>query len=518
MIMYFRSINIVNRVRSFYKSLLLNNSKGLKRFHKSAIILIIGWNVLCSGGDVDKELRVSVDLDVGEVQNIKLINGKTVEIKLIDVVEKYDKFNLAIRSAKARVSVNGQDVWLNSANYNLPVTAGDVQIDCPITKGYLEKSRRNAWGLLKDARFRLWPADSPFVKSGTFVYPIKQRWFASETQMSNEPVFVDGGERPDKESIYYHSGLDFGGSEEMDKVVSATDGLVITAGRDSLPGYEDTPGKPAYDAVWILDERGWFIGYYHLFSIDSAVKPGARISMGQKIGRLGKEGSSGGWAHLHFQIRCKQPSGEWGDEDGYAFLWESYIRQYNPSVIAVARPHQVAAVGQTIMLDGRKSKSVKGEITTYEWTLTDGTTASGPTAEQVYTKPGTYSEVLKVVNSDGSIDYDFAHVQVIDKKHPDKISPAIHANYHPTNNIKAGDAVTFKVRTFRTESGSEVWDFGDGSPPVNVKSVIPKKRIAGKYAETIHSYEKAGHYIVKVKRTGEYGYEATAHLHVEVLP
>ncbi|MCK4967170.1 peptidoglycan DD-metalloendopeptidase family protein, partial [bacterium] len=331
------------------------------------------------------------------------------------------------------------------------------------------------------------------------------------------PVFVDGGEIPNKEWIYYHSGLDFGGSEEMDEIVSATDGLVITAGRDSLAGYEGTPGKPAYDAVWVLDERGWYIGYYHLFSIDPAVKPGAMVSMGQKIGILGKEGSSGGWAHLHFVIKCKQPSGKWGDEEGYAFLWESYINQFNPAVIAVARPHQVAAVGQTVTLDGRKSRSIKGEITIYEWTLTDGTTAAGPTAEQVYGQPGTYTEVLKVVDSNGSIDYDFAHVQVIDKKHPDRVPPTIHAVYYPTTNIKAGDAVTFKVRTFRSESGSEVWDFGDGSPPVTVKSVIPKKRREGKYAETVHSYKKAGHYIVKVKRTGEYGYEAAARLHIEVF-
>lgn len=178
----------------------------------------------------------------------------------------------------------------------------------------------------------------------------------------------------------------------------------------------------------------------------------------------------------------------------------------------------MAAVGQTVTLDGRKSRSIKGEITIYEWTLTDGTTATGSTAEQVYGQPGAYTEVLKVVDSNGSIDYDFAHVQVIDKKHPDKIPPTIHAVYYPTTNIKAGDAVIFKVRTFRSESGSEVWDFGDDSPPVTVKSVIPERKREGKYAETVHSYKKAGHYIVKVKRTGEYGYEATAHLHVEVLP
>ena len=36
--------------------------------------------------------------------------------------------------------------------------------------------------------------------------------------------------------------------------------------------------------------------------------------------------------------------------------------------------------------------------------------------------------------------------------------------------IKPGDAITFKVRTFRTTEGEETWDFGDGTPAVKVKS------------------------------------------------
>ena len=42
--------------------------------------------------------------------------------------------------------------------------------------------------------------------------------------------------------------------------------------------------------------------------------------MGQKLGVLGKEGGSGGWTHLHFDITKRQPSGLWGIEEGYAFL------------------------------------------------------------------------------------------------------------------------------------------------------------------------------------------------------
>ena len=51
--------------------------------------------------------------------------------------------------------VNGQVTTLTSGTYRLPVTFGGVQIDCPITKGYLEKAGgQNPWGLLRDARLR----------------------------------------------------------------------------------------------------------------------------------------------------------------------------------------------------------------------------------------------------------------------------------------------------------------------------------------------------------------------------
>ena len=59
---------------------------------------------------------------------------------------------------KVNVDVNGETVTLVSANYHLPVTIAGVQIDCPITKGYVQNSTRDAWGLAKDARLRLWPA------------------------------------------------------------------------------------------------------------------------------------------------------------------------------------------------------------------------------------------------------------------------------------------------------------------------------------------------------------------------
>jgi len=491
----------------------------IKAFIESEGIVLTTWRELKKRRAHTQTPLVTVaDLDVGESQTVRLHDGSEGTIKLLDLKETRDEIRNAVRRAVVKVEVNGQTVSLVSSTYHLPIAAGGVQIDCPVTKGYLQKSRKeNPWGLTKDARLRLWPAGSPWIKPDTFIYPVKQRWFASDTQMANVPVFVDGGEVPSNKNIYYHYGLDFGGAEGLVNVIAATNGLVVSAGLEKLPGYEDSPVTPRYDVIYILDERGWFYRYSHLYEIDSSVKPGRHVKMGQKIGILGKEGGSGGWSHLHFDIQCKQPSGLWGIQNGYAFIWQAYQREYQPEIITVARPHHFAWSNETVELDATRSWSRYGKIKKFEWTFCDGSSAEGPKVRRTYDEPGEYNEILKATDESGNIDYDFAVVQIIDKDHSDQLPPTIHASYYPTFDIKPGDEITFKVRSFRTTYGSEVWDFGDGSTKVTVQSDgnVQVHNPEG-YAVTTHSYNKPGHYIASVKRSNERGHEAVTHLHIHV--
>jgi murein DD-endopeptidase MepM/ murein hydrolase activator NlpD len=465
----------------------------------------------------------TIDLNRGDLREVELPNGKTAKVKVVEVQETRDSLRSAIRLARVKIEVNGQAETLTSGNYQLPVTIGGVQIDCPVTRGCYQNHDpwEDSWGLDKDVRLRLWPADSSWFEPGKFVYPVRQRWFASPTQIGNEPSYVDGGDRPEpKRPIYYHSGNDIGGCEGMIEVVSACDGLVVSSGGKAMPEYTDAPFyKPRgdYDYVYVLDDHGWFYRYAHLQLIDPAIQPGMRVKAGQKIGVLGKEGSSGGWAHLHFDIKAKQPSGKWGIQDAYPFLWEAYLREYKPAILAVARPHHLIAAGEKVTLDASRSWSAIGKITRYQWTFGDGSTATGPTIERTYQTPGSYSETLMVSDERGQIDYDFAIVQVLDRNQTDKLPPTIHATYAPTFDIRAGDPVTFKVRTFRADSGNETWYFGDGSEPVKVNSggSVKEHDPAG-YAQTIHRYMKPGHYIARVEGTGFGEMKATAHLQVRV--
>jgi hypothetical protein len=458
-----------------------------------------------------------VDLDAGAVEKVQ-VGGKAVEVKLLNTSEDRDQVRSAIREARAEVEINGARATLVCGNYHLPVPVGGVQVDCPITKAYYSNSNADHWGLVKDARLRLWPAHSPFMPPGALVYPVRQTWFASRTQMANEPTYVDDGEAIGTARIYYHAGLDIGGAEGLTEVVAATDGVVVQMGTAVLEAYQGGPLDHRYnDRISILDERGWYHRYMHLQSFDPALKLGEPVHKGQKIGTLGKEGDSGGWSHMHYEIVGKQPSGKWGTVEGYAFIWEAWLQQAKPNVIACARPHVAALTGETVRLDGSLSWSRDSKPLHYEWTFSDGGKTSGAVVRRAYAQSGEYSEILKVTDARGEAAWDFVTVSVVDASHPKQPPPRIHASYWPTMDLKPAQAITFKVRTFGTTTGEETWDFGDGSPKAATKSDGDVSVYAPNgYAVTTHAFAKPGDYLVRVERADAVGQKAAAHLHVHV--
>jgi len=458
-----------------------------------------------------------IDLNIGESQEVQLADNSWVTVQLVDYTVTRDSLRDAIRGADVSVIVNGTPVTLGCANYNLPVTVAGVQIDCPMVRPYNSNTGRDTWGLEKEARLRLWPAASPLLEPGTFVHPLRQKWFAAATQMANEPTYVDGGENPRRKRIYYHNDLDFGGCEGLTEVVSATDGIVVSVANRILPGYEGTPAFARYETAFVLDDRGWYHRYSHLQSFERAIQPGTRVTQGQKLGLLGKEGDSGGWAHLHYGIVSRQPSGAWGTEEAYAYAWEAYRKEYRPKVLAVARPHLFTSVGESFLLDAGKSASDDGKPVSYEWQLSDGTRSNQARVERRYRQAGQYSEILKVTDTRGNVAYDFAIVLVVDPALSGHLPPTIHPTYWPSFGIQPGEPVTFKVRTFGTTHGEEQWDFGDGSPLAATKSDGGAIALAPDgYAVITHRFQRPGTYIVTVQREDDSGHRAIGRLAVEV--
>ena len=413
----------------------------------------------------------AVDLNVGQEQTVVLCDGSKATVKLLDLKEHRDALRNAVRKAEVTVVVNGEKAVLTSATYHLPRVVGGVQIDCPVTKGHVQP-KLNHWSLDADARLRLWPTGSPWIQPGTFRYPVRQRWFASYTLMANQ---IGDGEEPAKKPIYYHCGLDFGGAERMVDVLAATDGVVV-AGGEKLLGSGPYPDmlKPRYDVVYLRDGRGWYYRYSHLDSIDPAMTLGARVKMGQKIGVLGKEGASGGWSHLHFDINAPA-----------AQRPIRHRRRLRLRLAGVPRAAPHAARGRRPAASGRLGRRhghARRQPLVERPRAGRDAASSGrspteprppaPRSLARYAKPGEYSEIVKVTDREGRVDYDFAVVGVMDRNAPSQKPPGLHAAYWPTLGIQPGDEITFKVRAFglRADEGHDTWDFGDGSPTATTQS------------------------------------------------
>lgn len=454
-----------------------------------------------------------MDLDVGESARLQRPGGEAT-VKLVKLDETRDPIREAVRSAKVTVEVNGERAVLESGLYNLPARVGGLRVDCPVTAGYNRDSTPESWGIDKAARIRVWPAEGPLLSDTELGYPLRQRWLASLTWFDNQPV--DGGASIGK-PIYYHSGVDLGGVDGVEEVLAATDALVVSSGMAALPGHDREPVNKRHDVVYLLDKRGWYYRYSHMDSIDARIVPGLLLRKGERIGILGKEGESGGWAHLHFEIKSMQPSGKWGTQAAYALLHEAYVRQYQPAVLACARPQQLVRAGDTALIDGTKSWAASGAIASYHWTFHDGETAEGAVVEKRYPSPGRFTEILKVSDALGNVDYDTVVMQVIDPEAQDQYMPSLHAAYAPSIGIRPGAPITFSARVFRCAEGAEVWDFGDGSPLRRTKSNInPDRHAKDGYAMLEHRYAAPGVYHVRITRDCGDGVSAVTHLHVVV--
>lgn len=501
------------------KNSILENMKKQHLIAGSLLLFIAIWLFSCTTNELTR-LNVVTELNIGESEKIELINGEVVNLSLLNVIVERDSLRGAIRDAHVKIAVDGEEITIGSGLYHLPVTVGKVQIDCPVIKEYTVSGYYRHDGILpKDARLRLWPKDSPFIQPGTFGYPLRQSWLASRTQSQNELAGLGWAEKLESKNPGYHAPHDFGGAEGMDEIISAVDGLIVSSKNEVLEEYKDLPGDVRPDVVWVVDDRGWYYRYSHLDSIVPEIIPGADISMGKFIGYMGKQGGSGGWVHLHFGVHHKNTeTSRWEVEDAYPYLWQAYVQKYKPRIKAIARPHTIVWTDQETTLDGTKSLSLAGDIVSYEWIFTDGTSAKGPVQKRSYPTAGEYSEILKVTDSKGNVDYDFMYIQVFDKDDPEKQIPTIHPAYYPTLNLKTGDPVTFPVRTFGSETGNEIWDFGDKTGKVTVNSGIVQRKTQneGEYAKTIHSFSEPGHYIVRVERTNQYGFPAIGHLHVVI--
>jgi len=293
---------------------------------------------------------------------------------------------------------------------------------------------------------RVWPAGSPWITPGTLGYPLRQGWFASMTQMANEPVYVDAGEVPGAPKIYYHSGLDNGGAEGLIDVVAATDGRVASSGLDVAPGEETSPVEKRYDVVYLVDRRGW---YYRYSTWRRSTRPSSRA---QRSRRVKKSACSQGGGQRRLVAPALRDQGaatlgKWGTEEGYAFLWQRCST--SRSRRGGRRPTAPrGACGRHVTLDGSSrgpgSAGLPIPVDLLRWHHDD---RRGGRARLQRAR-----HVQRGARGDGPRGPQGVRLCGGAGVRPRAARPAaagIHAAYAPTTGIKVGDPVTFKVRTFR---------------------------------------------------------------------
>ncbi|MBM7783422.1 PKD domain-containing protein [Tenggerimyces flavus] len=132
---------------------------------------------------------------------------------------------------------------------------------------------------------------------------------------------------------------------------------------------------------------------------------------------------------------------------------------------------------------------------TYDWTFSDGTTASGKTVEHVFADNGTYNGTLVVSDAGGNVaEQPFDLRQPIENAAPVVARPAdvkqewgLPASFHAeATDPGPADQATLKYR----------WEFGDGTQADG--------------ADATHTYAKPGTYTAKVTVTDKDGASASA--------
>ena len=418
-----------------------------------------------------------------------------------------------------KVEINGQTIELTSANYRLPATVGRVQVDCPITRGYRSRTRGDDhWGLARPPGCGSGRPARPgssrgrsSIRPGSAGSPRGRRWPTSRSTST-------AARGPSITKIYYHYGLDIGGAEGLVEVVAATDGLVVSVGHGPPAGLRGHARRAALRRRLPARRPGLVLPLQPPAHHRPGDQAGSDGKMGQKIGLLGKEGGSGGWSHLHFDITSRQPSGKWGTQEGYAFLWEATCASNSPSSSPspgrttspdrrTGRPRRLAVVepvGQDrplrVDLHRRHDRDrAAGRADLRPARAPTARSSRSPTARGTST---TTSPSCRCSTSTTA----------------EPLPPSIHAAYAPTFGIKPGDPVTFKVRTFRTTDGEETWDFGDGSPPVEVQSDGNVKALARTATPSRPPLRQAGPLPSPRRTHRPPGPKATARLHVQVAP
>jgi PKD repeat protein len=202
--------------------------------------------------------------------------------------------------------------------------------------------------------------------------------------------------------------------------------------------------------------------------------------------------------HTYSQVGSYQVSLTVTDDQGATATATQMIQIGQPlppaAVISILTAGQA---GQPTVLDGSGSTPGVGQIVKYEWNFGDGTIGSGARVVHIYIKAGSYTISLTVTNSDGLT---ATATQII---HIEQSSPTAIISGPTTGAV--GQSIAFDGSGSTAGIGQIVqyeWNFGDGT--------------TGTGAKVVHTYTKAGPYIITLTVTNSDGLTARARQIIQI--
>lgn len=449
-----------------------------------SIIFIAAASASVGGEISDKNLEAMigvystqriVELNDNETYAFQLRGGQRRVIRLISVEEHRNTVTDLMCRAEVHIEIDGRPLELVCMPYTMPTESAGMRVLADTTAG---------WGNIDNkVQLSLWDAEDPIVDIKRFSFPLQNyRLLSQGTQAYNESVHLghtDGD--PSGLKFYHDYGFDQAGYEGREEVVSATAGKVALF----------WPSREDLCSVVVRDESGFFWEYAHLSSVEPSIILDAPVAKGQKIGTLGRSGPSGNFSHLHLGSYLTKSDLDQDIRNRrlnlYPWLVAAYQAQHEKGLIAVARPHRLVLTGEKVRFDGSNSLVWGGgKIVERRWISHDGQKVEGGVAEKVFERPGAYVAEFWVKDDRGLEDVDFCQVKVYLKSKPEQGMPHLFMTYTPTENIRPGQAVSFRCWLQGNGGGAIRLDFGDGT-------IIDDYR---PYDELKHAFKTPGVHVV----------------------
>jgi len=159
-----------------------------------------------------------------------------------------------------------------------------------------------------------------------------------------------------------------------------------------------------------------------------------------------------------------------------------------------------ALQGESVFFESTSTSPALNPIASYRWDFGDGGTASGPTAQHAYSKPGTFFPQLTITDAVGRTAFTTKSVSI-----GATIGPTASFVSSPQD-PRVGDAVNFNASASSATTGRKIvsytWDFGDGTGGSNV--------------QTSHTYSIVRNYTVTLTVKDDVGNTSTVSRDVSV--